>query len=143
MTFRNISCFIDKLLVDTNNQFRTSKYLLTACCKVLLEKRTGLQLVKKFPCVSRNPKVHYSIHNRPPPVSILGQPNPVHKPTSHRSILILSTHVRLGLPSGLFLSGFPTKTLYTPSPHPYAPHAQPISFFSILDMQSLILCRQI
>ena len=26
----------------------------------------------------------------------------------------------------------PTKTLYTPSPHPYAPHAQPISFFSIL-----------
>ena len=27
---------------------------------------------------------------------------------------------------------FPTKTLYTPSPHPYAPHPQPISFFSIL-----------
>ena len=53
-------------------------------------------------------------------------------PTSWRSILILSTHLRLGLPSGLFPSDFPTKTLYTPSPHPYAPHAQPISFFSIL-----------
>ena len=25
---------------------------------------------------------------------------------------MLSTHLRLGLPSGLFLSGFPTKTLY-------------------------------
>jgi len=35
-------------------------------------------------------------------------------PTSLRSILTLSFHLRLGLPSGLFRSGFPTKTLYTP-----------------------------
>ena len=53
-------------------------------------------------------------------------------PTSWRSLIILSTHLRLGLPSGLSPSGFPTKTLYTPSPHPHAPHAQPISLFSIL-----------
>jgi hypothetical protein len=53
-------------------------------------------------------------------------------PTSRKSILILSTHLRLGLPSGLFPSGFPTKTLYAPSPPPYTPHALPISFFSIL-----------
>jgi len=52
--------------------------------------------------------------------------------TPCRSILILSTHLHLGLPSGLLHYGFPTKTLYTPYPHPYAPHAQPISFFSIL-----------
>ena len=35
-------------------------------------------------------------------------------PTSWRSFLILSSHPRLGLPSGLFPSGFPTKTLCTP-----------------------------
>ena len=82
--------------------------------------------------ILRNPKVHYRTHKRPPPVSVLGQPNPVHIPTSLRFILMLSTHLRLGLPSGLLPSGFPTKTLYTPSPRPYAPHAQAISFFSIL-----------
>jgi len=38
---------------------------------------------QEIPRISRNPKVRYLTHKRPPPVSILGQPNPVHIPTSH------------------------------------------------------------
>jgi hypothetical protein len=34
-------------------------------------------------------------------------------PEPDQSILILPTHLRLGLPSGLFPSGFPTNTLYS------------------------------
>ena len=49
-------------------------------------------------------------------------------PTSRRSILILSSHLHLRISSGLFPSGFTTKSLYTPLPSHYAPHTQPISF---------------
>ena len=109
-------------------------YLLTPWCRVLLEKLPGLQLVKKFPAFHETRRFitaltslrHLSLSWASPIQSIYPHP------TSWRSILILSTHLRLGLSSGLFPSGFPTKTVYTPSPYPYAPHAQPISFFSIL-----------
>jgi hypothetical protein len=51
-----------------------------------------------------------------PLVPILSQISPVHVPypTSWRFILILSSHLRQGLPSGLFPSGFRTKILYAP-----------------------------
>ena len=108
--------------------------LLTPWCRVLLEKLTGLQLVKKFPAFHGTRRFiaaltsvrHLSLSWASPIQSIYSHP------TSWRSVLILSTHLRLGLPSGLLPSGFPSKTLYTPFPHPFAPHSQPISFFSIL-----------
>jgi len=70
-------------------------YLLTPWCRVLLDKLTGLQLVKKFPRISKNPKVHYRTHKLPPPVSILGQPNPVHIATYH----LLEIHPNIMHPS--------------------------------------------
>ena len=67
-----------------------------------------------------------------PPVS---PPRPYTPHSPHRSSLILPNHLRLGLPSGLFPSGFPTKTLYTPlSPqihhniiHPSTPRSPQLS----------------
>ena len=59
-----------------------------------------------------NQKVPYRIHKCPPPVPILSQIDPVRTPISWK--FVLSSHLRLDLPSGLFPSGFPTKTLYTP-----------------------------
>ena len=57
-----------------------------------------------------NPKFHYRIYKSPPPVPVLSQIDPVQAPhpTFRRPILILSSLLRLGLPSGLLPSGFST-----------------------------------
>ena len=66
---------------------------------------------QKIPQISRNPKVHYRTYKRPPPVSILGQPNPVHMPTSH----ILETYPNIIHPST------PRSPQYS-NPHTYSLH---------------------
>ena len=95
-------------------------YLLTAWCRALLEKLTGLQLVKHFPAFHGTGRFitaltsvrHLSLSWASPIQSIY--PHPI----SWRSILILSTHLRLGLPSSLLPSYFPSRTLYTPLSSP-------------------------
>ena len=89
---------------------------------------------QEIPRISRNPNVHYRTHMRPPTFSILGQPISVHKPPSH----LLEIHPNIIHPSTpmspqwTLSLRFPHQDPNTPSPHPYALHAQPISFFSIL-----------
>jgi hypothetical protein len=62
-------------------------------------------------------------------------------PTSLRTILILSPHLHLGLPGGLFSSGFSTKTLYTLVVFPV--HATCPTHLILLDLITrTILCEQ-
>ena len=91
-----------------------SYLLLTPWCRVLLEKLTGLQLVKKFPAFHGSRRFitaltsvyHLSLSWASPIQSI--NPHPI----SWRSILILSTHLRLGLPSGLLNLQFIFSIIY-------------------------------
>jgi len=69
---------------------------------------------QKIPRISPNPKVHYRTHKRPPPVSILDQPNPVHIPTSH----LLEIH------PNIIHSSMPRSPQWSPSLR--FPHQDPI-----------------
>ena len=101
--------------VDMSTCLATTEftYLLTPRCRVLLEELTGLQLVKQFPAF-HGPRRFITALTSVRQLS-LSWASPIQStyphPTSWRSILILSTHPRLGLPSGLFPSGFPSKIL--------------------------------
>ena len=88
-------------------------YLLTPWSRVLLEKLTGSAASQKIPRIfgtwrfltiltsARQMSLSWS--------NSIQFPQP--SPTSWRSILIFSSHLRLGLTNGLFPSGFPTRTI--------------------------------
>ena len=83
-------------------------YSLTPWGRVLVEKLTGSAGSQEIPRILWNPKVQHRIHKCQPSVPILSQLQSTLPPTSRRSIFILSSHLRLGLASDLFPSGFPT-----------------------------------
>jgi hypothetical protein len=78
------------------------------------QEATSCAATQELPSILWSLKVYYRVHKSFPRVSILRQINqslPPH-PISLRSILIFSSHQRLGLPSGFFPSGCPTNNLY-------------------------------
>jgi len=69
---------------------------------------------QEIPRLVWNPKVHYCIYKHPPPIRTLSQITAVPVSLTHflKIHLILPYHPCLGIPGGLFPSGFPTKTLH-------------------------------
>ena len=65
---------------------------------------------QEIPPILWNPKVHYRTHKPPPPVPILGQPNPVHITTSQ----LLGIHLNIIHPS---TARFPQWSLSFRFPH--------------------------
>jgi hypothetical protein len=73
--------------------------------RALLEKLTVVHLLQKFPAFHEI-RWFITVFRRTPP------PTGTHSTSSIRSILILSSRIRLHLPSGPFPSCFQTKGLY-------------------------------
>jgi hypothetical protein len=88
---------------------RKATEILTPRNRFLLEKLTGHKLVKKFPRILRNPKVHYSIHKRLPPLPVLNQINTVHFSSSH--FLKIPFNVKLSSKAWVF------QVVFLRSPH--------------------------
>ena len=82
---------------------------------------TGLQLVKKFPAFHGTRRFITALNKRPPPVSILGQPNPVHIPTSY----VLEIHPNIIHPS-MLRSPQCSLSLRLPHQDPLHPLSSPI-----------------
>jgi hypothetical protein len=68
----------------------------------------------EIPRILWDPKFHYFVYKSLPLVPILSNTNPFHVATILlKDVLILSSHLYVGLRSSFFPLDFPTKTLYS------------------------------
>jgi hypothetical protein len=108
--------------------FNKDYLIVTPWSKVLVEKWTVTQLVKKFP-ILRNTNIHYDIDKRPTPVPLLSYVNPVQASPSHfLSIIfyIILPSMSLSSKGSISIRVFYKNSVCTPSiPHtchmPYSP----------------------
>ena len=101
MVYRQLLCHV---------RLTRSLSRLTAWSRVLLEKLTGSQLVKKFPAFYGTQRF------------IIAFRRAGHLSLSWaRSVQSMPYHLRLCFPNDLIPSGFPTKTLYKPLLSPIRP----------------------
>jgi hypothetical protein len=117
-------------VMKDNNCLSKTTYLLTYLRSwALLEKLPIVQPLKNFPTFYGTRRfitvftraLHWSLSWARSIQSILSHP------ISLRTILILSTYLRLGLPCGLFPSGFRTNILHAVLFSTFVLHALPIS----------------
>ena len=92
-----------------------------------------------------NQTIHYRVHNTLPLVPILSQVSTVHALLSCflKFNLILSSHLCIGCPSGLFSSGFPTKHCIHLSFPSYLSCAPPAPFCMIISCREYVVRVQI
>ena len=110
-------------------------YLLSPRSRVLPKKLIGFQLVKKFPTFYRTRRFITAVTNaRHLSLSWADSIQSIHPhPTSRRSILILSTHLCLGLPKWYLSLRFPHQNPVYASLLPHTRYIPPPnSLFSIL-----------
>ena len=111
----------------------TLTYSLTPWSRVLLEKLTGFQLVRKYPAFYGTWRFITAFTSvRQLSLFWASSIQSYTLSTSWRFILILSTHLCLCLPNSSFPQVSPPNSCIRLSSPPYAPHARPISIFSIL-----------
>ena len=101
-----------------------SSHLLRPWSTGLPEKLRGPSLLRKFLAFYGKPNVQYSIHNSPP-----NRSSSCPYPTSLRSIIISSSHLCLGFPSGFYPQVFPLKPYMHFYSSPNVLRSLPISVF--------------
>ena len=122
---RDESGRIDQVLQATKISFKTNAHLLYLLTYLLhgaesfLRSYLVLQLINKFPAFYGTRKfITVLTSARHLSLSLANSiQSPQSLPTSSRSVLVLSSYLRLGLPNGFFPSGFPTFVHTSPFLH--------------------------